>query len=86
MAAIVDTEVERGEGVIRDFGAVDADALVGAREMRRRVQPSAQAGSGQDGSQRRGGRPFAIGAGDQNRAKTLVRIAKRCKQCPDFVE
>ena len=69
LRGIVDAEVDGGEGIVGDFGAIDADALVGAREMRRGVEAGAQAGGGQDRGEGRGRGAFAVGAGDEDGGK-----------------
>ena len=43
-AGVVDAGSSGGEVVVGDFGAVDADALIGADEMGRGIEAGAEAG------------------------------------------
>ena len=71
--AIVDlAELEVGDGL-----AVDANALVEAHQMRRRVQPGLVPGDTQDGRQRRRSGTFAVGAGNEHAGETPLGMAER---------
>src|SRR5882724_1387689 len=49
-----------GEGRVRNFFAVDADALIDSFEMRRSVKSSAVMGVAKDGFEKCGSRAFAV--------------------------
>ena len=61
---VVNFGEDGGEGVVADFLAIDANALVYFFEMRRSIEAGAQPGVAEDRFQKRGGRTFAVGAGD----------------------
>ena len=54
----------RGEIMVRNIFAVDADAFVDAFQVRRSVEAGAQPGGAQDGFEHRGCGTFAVGPGD----------------------
>ena len=61
---VLDVREHRGEIFIADFFAVDANALVDSFEMRRSIEPGAQAGMAQNRFEKRRRRALAIGPGD----------------------
>ena len=73
---VVDVEVEAGEVVVGDGGAVDPDALVDAGEVRGGVEGGAVAGGGEDAGERGGGRALAVGSGDEDGGESGLRIAE----------
>src|SRR6266568_2914926 len=52
------------EGSVGDFLAGDADALVDALEVWRSIEARAEADAAKNGFEKRGGRAFAVGAGN----------------------
>ncbi len=82
----MDAEVEAREGVVVDFHAIKADALIDPRQMGRGVKTGAQAGGGEDRGQRGGSGAFAVGSGNQHGGKAALRIAQRCQQDANLVE
>ena len=74
--SFVDLEVEAGEVVVRNLGAVDLDALVDTDQVRRGVEAGAVAGGGEDAGERGGRGAFAVGSGDQDGGEAGLRIAK----------
>jgi len=86
LACVMDAEVEACKVVVGDLRASDADTLIGADEVRRRIEAGAEArGCGNGGERGRGG-AFAVGAGNEDRPELLVRIAKSRKERADLVE
>jgi len=71
---------------VGDLGSVNANALIGAAEVRRGVEAGAQSGGGEDRGEGRGGRAFAIGSSDQNGREGAVRIAQRGKKRTDLLQ
>src|SRR5450755_1324712 len=63
LGSAVDYVVEQSEIFVGDGGAVEANALVDADQMRRSVEASLKAGGLQDGCQRSSGGTLAVGAG-----------------------
>ena len=72
--------------VVRNLTPVQADALVRALQVRRGIEPGAQARRRQNRRQRRGRRALPIGPGNQHRRELLLRIAQRRQQHADLVE
>ena len=61
---VVDSRKYGGKIFVADFLPIDTDAFVDFFEMRRSVEAGAQPGVPQDRFEKRGRRPFAIGAGN----------------------
>jgi hypothetical protein len=79
-------EVEARKGLVADFHAIEANALIHAGQVRRRVEACALSGGGEDGGQRGSGRALAIGSGDENGGKAPVRIAEGREQDPNLIQ
>src|SRR3984957_13738006 len=62
----MDEEVKSRKVVVVNFYGAKPDALVGARQMRRSIEPDALPGSGKDGSQSSSRRAFTVGSGDEH--------------------
>ncbi len=75
---LVDLEVEAGEVFVGDLGAVDLDAFVDTDEVGRGVEAGAVAGGGENAGQGRGGGAFAVGSGDQDGRKGILRVSQGC--------
>ncbi len=82
----MDAEIEGCESVVFDFDAIDADALIGACEVRRGVEPGAQARSGEDGGQSRSRGALSVGTCDEDGAKATMGVAEGGEEDADFVE
>ena len=82
----MDGEVARGEVVVGNLSAIDADALIGAVEMGRGIEAGAEAGGGEDGRKCGGSGTFAVGACDKDAGKALLGIAEVGQQDADLGE
>ena len=76
----VDHIMEHGEIVVGDRFAIEANPLVDANQMRRRIEPRLQPRSLQNGRQSSGRRTFAVGARDQHSWETILRMPQRREQ------
>ena len=72
--------VERREIVVADRLASEANPLIDAHQVRRRVEPRLQPRSLQDRRQSGARRTLAVGARDQHRWKTIFRMPQRRQQ------
>ena len=84
--AVVDAEVEAGKILVGDGRAVNADALVDALKVRRGVKAHAVAGALENRGERGCRGAFAVGAGDEHGAKTLLRMAEGFDQRAHLLE
>ena len=82
----VDAGPGRGEILVRNIFAVDADALVDAFQVRRSVQTGAQSSRAQDGFQHRGRGAFAVGSGDVRAGRGALRLAEIFRKNRDIRE
>ena len=82
----VDARESFREGVVADFFAVDADALVDSFEMRRSVEAGSKAGVAKDGFEEGRGGTFAIRAGDVGAGIGAVGAAESFGENGDVFE
>jgi hypothetical protein len=86
LGGIVDAKVEIGKGIVGNLDPVQAHAFVGARQMGRGVEASADPGGGEDRGQRGCRGAFAVGSGYEHGGKAAVRVAERRQQDANLVE
>ena len=77
---VVDEGDRLGPAVLVEEAAVDLDALALAVQMGGGVEPGAAAGGLEQGRQQAGHRALAVGAGDDDAAEALLRIAAAPQQ------
>jgi hypothetical protein len=74
LGGAVDYVVEEREIVVADGFAIEANALIDAKQMWRSIEPGLQSGSLKDGCQRRRCRALAVSADDEHSWKTVFRM------------
>jgi hypothetical protein len=84
--AVVHAEVVAREGLVGDERAGDPDPFVDPIQMRRGVQARPIAGGQQDRRERGRGGSFAVGPGDEDRAKALLRMPEGGDQRPHLLQ
>ena len=82
----LDLVEEREEGVVGNLGAVDAKALGESHQVRRGVEPGAEAGRAEDRGEHRRDGALAVGARHVQHAEGLLRVAELAQQGADLVE
>ncbi len=81
LGGLVYLEVEATEVAVGDLGTVDLDTFIDALEMRRGIEAGAIAGGGEDAAEGCGRRSFAVGAGNEDAGKGVLRIAECGGEC-----